>query len=84
MPSPRPLARNDCDRHERTDAVLGGGCGHARRARPPFKSLTATRPGFICREVIVELTWVVERCYGYSRDQIATTARNRIPVPQGI
>ena len=44
----------------------------AEHARQPFNSITASRPGFICREVIVELTWVLERVYGYSRDQIAT------------
>ena len=37
-----------------------------------LESLTADRPGYICREVTVELAWVLERAYGYTRDQIAT------------
>ena len=44
----------------------------AEAARSLLESLTAERPGFVCREVIVELAWVLERAYGYSRDQIAT------------
>lgn len=34
-------------------------------------SLTAEAPGFICREVVVELVWVLERAYGFPRDRIA-------------
>ena len=41
-------------------------------ARALLESLTAERPGYVCREVTVELAWVLERAYGYSRDQIAT------------
>ena len=41
-------------------------------ARALMESLTEDRPGYICREVAVELVWVLERAYGYSRDQIAT------------
>ncbi len=44
----------------------------AEAARSLLESLTAERPGFICREVIVELAWVLERAYGYTRDRIAT------------
>lgn len=44
----------------------------AEAARSLLESLTAERPGFVCREVIVELAWVLERAYGYSRDRIAT------------
>ena len=44
----------------------------AEAARSLLESLTAERPGFVCREVIVELAWVLERAYGYSRTQIAT------------
>lgn len=44
----------------------------ADTARVLMESLTEDRPGYICREVAVELAWVLERAYGYSRDQIAT------------
>ena len=44
----------------------------AEAARSLLESLTADRPGYVCREVTVELAWVLERAYGYTRDQIAT------------
>ena len=34
--------------------------------------LTAERCGFVCRDVTVELAWVLERAYRFSRDRIAT------------
>ena len=45
----------------------------ADAARALLESLTTERPGHICREVMVELVWVLERAYGFSHDQIATT-----------
>jgi len=33
--------------------------------------LTESEPGYICREVIVELVWVLERAYKMPRNQIA-------------
>ena len=44
----------------------------AEAARTLLESLTAERPGYVCREVAVELVWVLERAYGLARDQIAT------------
>ena len=44
----------------------------AEAARSLLESLTVDRPGYVCREVTVETVWVLERAYGYSRDQIAT------------
>ena len=41
-------------------------------ARVLLESLTVECRGYICREVIVELVWVLERSYGCSRDQVAT------------
>ena len=41
-------------------------------ARALLAELTADRPGFVCREVAVELSWVLDRAYGFSRDRIAT------------
>ena len=43
----------------------------AEAARLLLEGLTAERPGFVCREVIVELAWVLQRAYGFSRDRIA-------------
>ncbi|MCZ0941109.1 MAG: type II toxin-antitoxin system VapC family toxin [Gammaproteobacteria bacterium] len=44
----------------------------AEAARTLLESLTIEQPGFVCREVIVELVWVLERSYKCSRDRIAT------------
>ncbi len=44
----------------------------AEAARALLDSLTAERPGYVCREVTVELVWVLERAYGLARDRIAT------------
>ena len=33
-------------------------------------TLTASRPGFVSREVVIEVVWVLERSYGFSRGQI--------------
>ncbi len=43
----------------------------AEAARSLLESLTVDRPGYVCREVVVELIWVLERAYGHSRDRIA-------------
>ena len=42
-------------------------------ARALASTLTAAEPAFVGREVLVELVWVLERSYGFSRDAIATT-----------
>lgn len=39
-------------------------------ARVLVASLTRDNPGFVCREVIVELVWVLSRSYGTPREQI--------------
>ena len=44
----------------------------AHAARSLLEGLSSKRPGFICREVAIELVWVLERAYRFSRDQIAT------------
>jgi predicted nucleic-acid-binding protein len=43
----------------------------ASAANNLLSSLTVDEPGFVCREVVVELVWVLERAYGFPRDQIA-------------
>lgn len=35
-------------------------------------TLSPERTGFVCREVLVELVWVLERAYGYGRDAIVS------------
>ncbi len=50
----------------------------AEAARLLLEGLTTDRPGFICREVIVELVWVLRRAYGFSRDRIATVLENLV------
>lgn len=42
-----------------------------RLASRLISQLSQTRPGFVCREVLVELVWVLERSYGFGRDAIA-------------
>ena len=44
----------------------------AEAARALLQSATAVRPAYVCREVVVELVWVLERAYGYSRERVAT------------
>lgn len=43
----------------------------AKAAATLFAGLTEEAPGFLCREVLVELVWVLERAYGLSRPDIA-------------
>ena len=44
----------------------------AEAARVLLAQLTPECPGFVCREVSVELVWVLERAYGFPRHRIAT------------
>ena len=44
----------------------------AEAARALLAELASEQPGFVCREVAVELAWVLDRAYGFSRDRIAT------------
>ena len=50
----------------------------AEAARVLLTGLTAERPGFVCREVTVELAWVLQRACGFSRDRIATVLEELI------
>ncbi len=40
-------------------------------ARSLIDGLTPAKPGFICREVVVEVAWVLERSYRLPRSRIA-------------
>ena len=44
---------------------------HAALAGEVISGLTADAPGYVCREVMVELVWVLERAYRYSRAEVA-------------
>lgn len=50
----------------------------AESARALLESLTTERPGYACREVVVELVWVLERAYGISRERIATILQDLV------
>ena len=43
----------------------------ARLASDFIGQLTEAEPGFVCREVLVELVWVLERAYRFGRVEIA-------------
>lgn len=42
----------------------------AKAAQDLMATFTEAEPGFICREVLVELVWVLERAYALSRTDI--------------
>ena len=43
----------------------------AAAARVLLERLTREHPGFVCREVVVEVVWVLERAYRFGRAEIA-------------
>lgn len=43
----------------------------AEAARALLETLLPDRPGYVCREVVLELVWVLERAYGFARSDIA-------------
>lgn len=43
----------------------------AEAARELLEGLTRDQPAFVCREVIVEVVWVLERAYKFKRVEIA-------------
>lgn len=53
----RFLVQDDPEQATAATALIGG--------------LTAAEPGFICREVMVELVWVLERAYGLGRADVS-------------
>ena len=46
--------------------LVADDAGQAEAAQALLAGLTAERPGFVCREVAVELVWVLERAYRFS------------------
>ena len=43
----------------------------AEAARILIESLSQEQPGFVCREVVLEVAWVLERTYKFPRNRIA-------------
>ncbi len=50
----------------------------AQAARELLAGLSPTNQGFICREVSVEIAWVLDRAYGFSQQDIAQALENLI------
>ena len=55
----RYLVGDDAEQAEATHALIDG--------------LTPGAPGFICREVVIEVAWVLERSYRFTRARVAET-----------
>ena len=51
--------------------LVGDHPEQAEAARALLERLTPGNPGFICREVVMEVGWVLERAYRFTRAQIA-------------
>lgn len=51
--------------------LIGDDAAQAEAARALLDGLTPDDPGFICREVVMEIAWVLERSYGFARAQVA-------------
>ena len=45
-------------------------------------ALTHAVPGFVCREVLVELVWVLERGYALGRAEIASVIEGLLAAPE--
>ena len=43
----------------------------AEAARALIDGLTSGEPGYICREVVLEIAWVLERSYGFTRNRVS-------------
>ncbi len=51
--------------------LVGDDAGQAEAARALLDSLSVDNPGYICREVVIETAWVLERSYGFTRARVA-------------
>ena len=51
--------------------LVGDNVEHTEAARTLVDGMTPGNPGFICREVTVEVAWVLERSYRFPRAQVA-------------
>ena len=72
MPSPKGRVNRDSLGHECARlALVGDGAEHAEEASALLNGLTPASPGFICREVVIEVAWVLERSYRFTRSRVA-------------
>ncbi len=53
--------------------LVGDDVEQAEAARALLDGLTPDEPGLLCREVMLEIAWVLERSYGFARDRVAET-----------
>ncbi len=51
--------------------LVGDDAEQTEAARALLDGLTPDDPGFICREVAIEIAWVLERSYGFTRARVA-------------
>lgn len=51
--------------------LVGDDAAQAEAARALVDGLTPDDPGFICREVVMDVAWALERSYGFARAQVA-------------
>ena len=47
-----------------------------------INSCTAGQPGYVCREVMIKLVWVLERSYKYLREEIANALEGIVSASQ--
>lgn len=52
--------------------------GQARAAAALLQELTVEEPGYISREVAIELVWTLKNHYGFSRERVATVFNDLI------
>ena len=53
--------------------LVGDNAEQSEAARNLLDRLTPDGPGFICREVIIEVAWALERSYRFTRARVAET-----------
>ena len=51
--------------------LVGDDAEQSEAARSLLAGLTPDDPGFICREVVIEIAWVLERSYRFTRARVA-------------
>jgi predicted nucleic-acid-binding protein len=56
--------------------------GQAALAGAVMAGLNVEAPGHVCREVLVELVWVLERAYGRSRAEVAGALEGLLAAPE--
>ncbi len=53
-------------------SLIGDDAAQSEAAKRLLGGLTVENPGFVCREVMVELVWVLERVYRLNKSTIST------------